>query len=311
MVYNIHMYGSANSYAEALNLYESAKRWRDERAERKLNPKSSRDHMGVSMSGLDVVFRLYSTDCVTWHSDNTFSIDPYASVATNSFVERYTPSYCWAHFTYERGMVFQVGGPMREIGEPNEWGYHKYDQTRRVYELASSGPRARFKHDPDLDMWVPYGPEGFEKIKIPVINRKKSKLALEASGYYDFENWLRAAIFVHPLAQRKADWHNPDPCAAHARSFHTGFHGASPILEALKDRALWAAFLFQSSISTERKYDWLPALKPEVHIRNVLGHVRTAIYNQSDDVVTEVETDYADSMAQLVSIKRRAKLYGM
>ena len=311
MVYNIHMYGSASSYASARQLYESAKSWKHGGYERKLNPKSSRDHMGVGMSGLDVILRLYSTDCVTWHPDNTFTIDPYASLTTNRFVKRYTPSYCWAHFTDERGMIFEVGSPMCKTVEPAEWGYGDYSQTRRVYELASSGPCARFKHDPDLDMWVPYGPEGFEKIKIPVVNRKKSKLALEASGYYDFENWLRAAIFVHPSAQRKADWNNPDPCTARASLFSSGYHGASRILEALKDRALWAAFLFQSSISTERKCHWQPLLGPEVHARNVLRHVRKAIYIKTEGVITETEIDYADNMAQLVSIKRRAKIYGL
>ena len=154
-------------------------------------------------------------------------------------------------------MVFQVGSPMCKTVEPAEWGYGDYSQTRRVYELASSGPRARFKHDPDLDMWVPYGPEGFEKIKIPVVNRKKSKLALEASGYYDFENWLRAAIFVHPSAQRKADWNNPDP-TRHSALLFRWLHGASGILEALKDRALWTAFLYESHISTKMRRYWQP-----------------------------------------------------
>ena len=174
MVYNLHMYGNASSYAAARQLYESAKPWKHGSSERKLNPKSSRDIMGVRMSGLDVVFRLYGTDCVTWHPDNTFTIDPYASLTTSRFVKRYTPSYCWAWFTDERGMIFEVGDPMCKTVEPAEWGYGDYSQTRRVYELASSGPRARFKHDPDLYMWVPYGPEGFEKIKIPNIDRKKS-----------------------------------------------------------------------------------------------------------------------------------------
>lgn len=89
-----HDFPSIRSYADAREHYDSIKTWRNAR-DRNVKPLGTRSHKHKNMRSLmdgSIVFCLYQTDCVTWHPDNSITIQGYDTMSTTAFVNSLIPS---------------------------------------------------------------------------------------------------------------------------------------------------------------------------------------------------------------------------
>lgn len=88
------------SYARALYLYDRTAPWRGD-ADKITRPLGNRRARHMTFRKLEdgsIAFRLYATDVVTWHPDNSVTINPYSTASTNAFANRLLPSGVWADF---------------------------------------------------------------------------------------------------------------------------------------------------------------------------------------------------------------------
>jgi hypothetical protein len=172
-----HTLPGANDYAAALRVYEKAKpfRFRSEtpwslEGHRALKDNRAR-HLTVRMAGDDVIFRLHSTDCVTWRKDGSCVVRGYPSVSTSMFISLFTPMWASA------GMTSQIGEMMWV--RPN--GPWPADGPVHGYWIAD----ACTLH-PDRTV------EGTQPIPVPRLNLKRAAQARKESGFNDYLAWWRA-----------------------------------------------------------------------------------------------------------------------
>jgi len=193
------------SHADAVDMYNKATAWRgeDPDGERPLPQKRSRDY-GVRMDGTDVVFRMYHTDVVTWHKDGSHTVNNggYHTNSTCAFASNFMPNRHW----------LQKDATHLRIGD-------------RIYPIA--GHKVTVSAD-----GVPSG-EGLGEFVKRTVNRKKSKVLLEAQGYPAYRDWYNTMFpmvreTLPPTWQRK-------------------YAPASYIEAALKDPEKWHELMMSQS----------------------------------------------------------------
>ncbi len=213
------MYLGVRSYENALSCsdYEGARRAlekasRTPKLKRLRQPKQFGYHLGMGRNhGVtwvreeddgSIVFRLYETDVVIWHPDNSVEIENYGTVTTGTFARTFLPadiSLC--HPTTRRG----------------ESAGH-----RGVHYCADRGPEApryglwaycwgslpRFRQHGDV--WLP-DEDTLDTIELPTLGDVKARREL-ATRYNlrDFEMWLSMAPMHMEIEH--AEW-DLDECA--------------------------------------------------------------------------------------------------
>jgi len=135
-----------------------------------------------------IAFCLWSTDVLTFNTDGTLDLEPYASVSTCAFVKAVLGwgSGVHAHWSDRShplpDNVTQVGG-------------HYYHTP----QFATLG-----KVD---DKWTLLG--GSEPFELTTLDKKLTKAALEETGYNQFKVWLTTQIRIG-LDPRQGDvWRKP------------------------------------------------------------------------------------------------------
>ncbi len=142
----------------------------------------------AEMDDGSIAFRLYSTDVVTWHPDNSFSIDNYGTVTTSSFAARFTPQgFYLRHPSYRRG---ESGGD-HGITYPTvvtEDYRERWASTRICF-----GPENFVVFRPTGDgVWEP-DEDTLAKIVLPELDRPAARKLAQTLHLRDFENWLSMA----------------------------------------------------------------------------------------------------------------------
>jgi hypothetical protein len=77
-----------NNYKQAREYWERAPRWRGEDNARILDTRRKRNVTILQLTGGSIACKLYSTNVVTYHPDNTLTLMPWASVNTDEFAGR-------------------------------------------------------------------------------------------------------------------------------------------------------------------------------------------------------------------------------
>lgn len=192
------MYLGVRSYEDALAChdYETARRSL-ERASltpklgRKREPKAFGYHMGRSSThgvtwvrectdkGYEgaIAFRLYNTDVVIWHPDNSVEIDNFGTETTSAFARAFLPSKMSLYHTTKR---------CGELGGHKGVGYYDGEEWRLCW-----GGLPRFRlHD---NVWLP-DEDTLDEVRFPELSDRKVARAVSAKYHLkDFDTWLSMA----------------------------------------------------------------------------------------------------------------------
>lgn len=151
-----------NTYADALRFHDKAsqKPWRNGGEDFPFPGKRVRQYGVRKLADGSIAFRYHSTDVVTWHPDDSCTLDPWNSQSTQAFANHllprhvYTTSQCSKLVTggWQDGWVYPLSGKVR-IGGPDD--------------AIITG--ARFA--------------------IERVNRKRAKVALARTRYAEYREW--------------------------------------------------------------------------------------------------------------------------
>ena len=263
--YNGRNVPDINNYNQALQRYNEARCWRDGKqygAERKLKHSDKRHHgirlvptpvfyvvppvapAGCAISGsvptdavgtaqngittqMSVALRYHHTDVVTWHPDNSITIDPYMSISTDNFIANALPSMIRTHFNHANR---RNGEMLIKLAEHNTWSWWD-DPEARIYALNPQG-RGGSVHLKQDEHGVYQFDEGHTKPwRIPVVNKQRAREALANTNYSDIRHWLPAAYQLSAF--------KPDEITKSRWVLH------NEILSMLDDRSRWLGFLHQ------------------------------------------------------------------
>lgn len=149
--------------------------------------------MVIRYNDSTIAFRLYDTDVVTWHPDNSVAIDNFGTVTTSGFASQFLPAGFHLRYPVERrgscggdkGIVYRPGGA-------DDW------RNARI----CFGGIVRFMQDGDG--WTP-DESTLDKLVFPVLNHGEARKLARDLQLSTFETWLAVAPFHLELEHRKVD----------------------------------------------------------------------------------------------------------
>lgn len=184
--------GRVGSYDDALAMHDKATRTptgKQRFAQSYGYPLGTQGKTGVRMvrktAGGDVILRLYETDCVTWHPDNSFTIGSWASKTTGEFISALTPVRVNAScdITYHTTPY-------------SDWrDYWKH--ARVCHGDVTFRPMGDGLWAPDEATCTP-----FTDVRV---DATKTRAIAKAHNLTDFEMWLSMAPRHLPLEHERAD----------------------------------------------------------------------------------------------------------
>lgn len=180
-----HIRSSLNGYTDALNYFEGCTPWRS----KPNDPRPLQERRNKIMSvrretNGDIAFRYHSTDVVIWHSDNTFTVNTYASQSTDVFANGFTPAAFWSH----------MASDFVRIMTPEGTKFYRTRQQMR-FELLPGG--SMIMHTPPLP---------FVKHRI---DRGVIKQVRQETGFTDFKLWATAYEAMVQPARNIRRWQLP------------------------------------------------------------------------------------------------------
>ena len=164
---------NCDSYADALKYWTKTKPWRGETEETDERPLKHRRYRNTGVRKRPdgaILFRLHSTDVVTFWPDNSVTVHVYNSVTTAEFINKIGPSWMTASFS-SRGT-----SGLLEI-------------RSRIYP-ADSGDRVTIQADrtvTGVDSWRRY-----------VVNRKRSNAVRKDYRLREMRMFVEAALALKP-----------------------------------------------------------------------------------------------------------------
>lgn len=156
------------NYAEALRVYEKTAPLRGS-ADKNIKPLGHRRAMHKSFRKLkdgSIACKLYHTDVVVFHPDNTITLDPWDSKSTNAFANQLLPTGISVNFPCV--VLYQQG-------------------ERWVYQLSEA---ATLKQVESGD-WEITTPDAIKPWKCYNIDRTKASAALRETRYNEFVAWAQ------------------------------------------------------------------------------------------------------------------------
>lgn len=239
-----------------------------------------------------IAFRLYSTDVVTWHPDNTVTADNWGSVTTSTFANQFLPG----------GIAFNTTGTIEyataEMPVHQPWSigqvydntpWREYWNSRRVCQGKQR--EVTFGLD-EHDMWVPTDESQLDPFEVPVLDRKIARAAAKEYNLADFKPWLQLVTYHTELRHEGVDF---EACA-----------------NALRDRKFKEAAVHLPTIEPSRGWGIEDRIKPlrfkdtrwNEHVTmSSLKRVRDYVYDLAGAFSTEKFTTV--SRSQLDRIKQR------
>ena len=169
------LWGAVTDYASALKFCEAIKPLRG-RGGDDWRPIGRRSHKNVKQvcrtPGGDVIFRLYDTEAVTWHPDNTVTLITYPTRSTSSFILNLAPVCC--------NVVDGTAVTSWRIEPVTVW------YERKMWRVPNGEPVrfTAFGRPVDPDALVPFEWLVLDKDKVSAV-RKQYRTA-------DFVRWVRA-----------------------------------------------------------------------------------------------------------------------
>lgn len=130
-----------------------------------------------------IAFRLYNTDVVVWHPDNSVEIDNFGSVTTSAFASRFLP----------RGINLNNTRTISYATKPDGyvWGGN-----------ICIGGGVRFREHGDV--WLP-DEDTLDTINYPEVDRVKARAVTKSYPFKDFEMWLSMAPMHLDLEHHEFD----------------------------------------------------------------------------------------------------------
>jgi hypothetical protein len=164
------------SYAEAKAHYDSVKSW-FHCGDKPIKGQLRYDNMRMrAYSNGAIGFRLYATQCVVYYPDETLTVQGYATMSTNAFVDTLTPD----------GIVHAMGRkgwdePILHLRRDGEgwWLDHadgSYKRNEDVLIVNCSDP-VKLRRDEDEHRWVPIDETDLQPFEFTEIDTKKARAA--------------------------------------------------------------------------------------------------------------------------------------
>jgi len=263
------------SYADALKKWTETKpiRGRDDNV-RPLGPRSKHGHLNIRMKGDNVALRLYHTDIIVWHPDDTFDVDGYNSISTDMVFGRLAPRGVTSQFACSGYSVLWFG---------RRWG----DDRARGYALKNG--RAHIIHDKKgnwmIDPKTP--PVKFEQ---SYVERSVARAQLEKTNYHEFQTWVTAKDKLVD------DW----GLIGHASQI-----GYDEWLTLLANRKQWDRLVLSYRSTLGRSYRYGPT-PPHVPLSGLFLQLRRLIYTPA--IWSSREIDYVTDWRQLSNICKSGSL---
>lgn len=256
MFYNRNSTPRCHSYERATELLEKFSRTPTGRAKRP-------SHLGFRMDSKvmhirrcegngDIIMRLHNTDCVTWHADNSFTVEAWESVSTAGFISGLTPLSVGSKMV---ATYFKLPAP-----DDSHWSdgwRERWASSRVCYAEGTYLPDGNGGHAPDEDT--------LRTFRYPVVDRKLTREVSKAHHFVDFDTWLAVAPHHLDLEHEGEDMQAVSD-ALQARDFRTaavhlppieipnGF-GASQRIKPIPMRGLhWQSPVTQASIQRFRRW---------------------------------------------------------
>ena len=196
------------SYADALHYHDRAaqKPWRNGGEDFPFPEKRVRQYGVRKLADGSVAFRLHSTDVVTWHPDNSITLEVYTSQSTQAFANCLLPS------------PVSVGGQMTRLEIGRDW------RAQKMYPIANTVHIAPDHETVDTPMvW--------EKRKT---DRKVAQRVLAETRYAEYREWYKLMTAMMPAPLELRDFYRPSETVAmlaHQNFWHdlmTSWSGGSP-----------------------------------------------------------------------------------
>ena len=179
MTYSIKSDGlpRLDNYGEALKYWHNTKPWRGrlDNDPRPLNGNRKRLTQTIQLrENGDVACALYETNCIIYHPDNSITFTPYASLSTNTFVNRVAPLDFTAYY-------MNPIGPLLKLDKDDK--FYSFRDTL-TFAFIDKGYKLISESQP---------------FKFYVLDEVKAKKVLKEHNYSDFRAWLRAYIAMQDI----------------------------------------------------------------------------------------------------------------
>jgi hypothetical protein len=199
-------YPSISSYAEAKAFHDATKinrhgnRW----------PSQTKvKHMFTCNGDESIAFKLYDTECVTYHPDGSLTIQGYGTTTTSQFIDRLTPLGV-RHECHQRsgrhGPMLMLQPVCEHVDPPNQW----HDEERR-WTGVDWGEGVVIKcefpvtinYSADRGHHMPVG--DVPKFNLPSINRAAARQAAKEYQLADFERAARAYVVLQRIRSHQGE----------------------------------------------------------------------------------------------------------
>lgn len=142
-----------------------------------------------------IAFRLYDTDVVTWHPDDSVTIRNFGTNTTTDFAYRFLPRGFYLAYETTKGGNRTISFPDRPRGEQGYWA------DKSVCE----GAAVRFE-PLGAEAWAP-DPATVSPLGFPELDRRVARTISAEYHLSDFNNWLAMAPLHIDLEHHETDLH--------------------------------------------------------------------------------------------------------
>ena len=323
---DVSSWRGVNDYQRAFERWQRAPQWRNDEksdfAPRKVEVNSSKRKWSIRMLKTDgaIACRYWQTDVVTFHPDNSITLNAWRSMSTDAFANALTPGGISTHFNDSHGTLVQC-----------DWsGDPRYGEDRqRIYDLKGVRNGVTFEKRDD-GAWWPRDPETTtDSIDVPRINRARAREALKKHDLKTFERWARTAVMMRlgqnvewreSLCEEGRRHHDTD------RDFVAALDDRAHWIELLKLRRFWpdsderrlcfgrpvTYYYVRSRGYGESAWKHVEPLTPaeqgDRFVNRLIKALRVAVYTVEKAV--DVETiPYYESWSQVADVAKRNRVF--
>lgn len=202
---NTDRFPSLDSYAAARKHFDSVKPYRGCPASdpRPIGTRSHKNKLMRELADGSIAFRLFRTDCVIWHPDNTLTVEGYPSVSTTAFVNTLVPS------GVSHGQGRSGGSPILTLSTPGErywlntdndydtW-VHNPDYGKDTKIIQCSRP-VRLHYT--AGRWEPVDLDELRPFRVPTTNRKAARAVSKQYNLPTLQQVVQATLALAGLPE--------------------------------------------------------------------------------------------------------------
>jgi hypothetical protein len=214
------------SYSEALEHFESTTPWRskyNDANERPIGQRAVKHNDGrqfnKAMRRIDdnIHFRLFDTDCVIWHPDNTVTVQGYPSMSTTDFIRHLSPAgveHSYRTITYD-GRVSHREDPVLHLAPMTTKQYAsdpRYPDVTSSYVVPDRDRGEVIRCDRPVRLhysagrWRPVDPDRLEPFYVPRVDRKAARAVSKQYNLSTLQQIINAIMALHAPPPPPATW---------------------------------------------------------------------------------------------------------